>query len=139
MLANVDIEGRPTPTARFMGGRDYEAMMGDAIGAASDANLLTQAATLADARMTAPGLRATWAGLELARRADRALALVSAEGPILIEGRFAADAAMGVALARLRPSQAVYRSTLADGVALGAMRLVAGDSFAPPALERISS
>jgi len=139
MLANVDVDGRPTPTARFMGGRDYEAMMGDAIGVASNQNLLTRAETLADARTAPPPLRATWAALELARRADRALALVSAEGPILIEGRFAADAAFGVALARLRPSQAVYRSTLADGVALGALRLVAGDSFSPPALERVFS
>ena len=35
MLANVDVDGRPTPTARFMGGRDYEAWMGDALGAAA--------------------------------------------------------------------------------------------------------
>ena len=137
MLANVDVDGRPTPTARFMGGRDYETWMGPDIGATSDPALLTQADALAEGRTSAPALRATWAAVQLARRTDRALRLVSAEGPILIEGRFAADAAFGVALARLRPSQSVYRSTLADGVALGGLRLVAGDGFSPPALERV--
>src|SRR5580658_99692 len=33
MLANVDVDGRATPTSRFMGGRDYEAWMGGDIGA----------------------------------------------------------------------------------------------------------
>src|SRR5262249_19847023 len=30
MLANIDIYGTPTPTARFMGGREYEAIAGEA-------------------------------------------------------------------------------------------------------------
>jgi sugar (pentulose or hexulose) kinase len=138
MLANVDVDGRPTPTARFMGGRDYEGWMGSAIGAASDPALLPRVEALADGRAAAPALRATWAALQLARRADRALALVRAESPILVEGRFADDAAFGAALARLRPAQPVYRSTLADGVALGALRLAAGANFSAPALERIA-
>ena len=70
-------------------------------------------------------LRATRAALELARRTDRALDLVAARGPILIEGRFAADDAFAVALARLRPAQTLYRGAMADGVALGALRLAA--------------
>ena len=137
MLANVDVDGRPTPTARFMGGRDYEAWMGEAMGAASDVTLLGAASDLVYAQDSEPGLRATWAAVELAKRADRALSLVEAEGPILIEGRFAEDAAFGEALARLRPSQTVYRSTLADGVALGAMRLAVGAEFQPPPLQPI--
>ena len=44
-------------------------------------------------------LRAARAALELARRTDRALARIAAEGPILIEGRFAADDAFVAALA----------------------------------------
>jgi sugar (pentulose or hexulose) kinase len=138
MLANVDVDGRPTPTARFMGGRDYEAWMGSAIGATSDPALLAQSGALVDGRTAALALRATWAALQLARRTDRALALINAEGPILVEGRFADDAAFSVALARLRPSQPLYRSTLADGVALGALRL-ADDAFSPPALQRVSA
>jgi sugar (pentulose or hexulose) kinase len=137
MLANVDVAGRPVPTARFMGGRDYEAWMGEALGAEPAAERLDQASALADWRAAPPTLRATRAALELARKTDRVLALIAAEGPILIEGRFADDAAFGAALAALRPGQPVYRSSLADGVALGALRLVAPD-LAQPALEPIA-
>jgi sugar (pentulose or hexulose) kinase len=125
MLANVDVAGRPTPTARFMGGRDFETWMGGMLGAESDPALLREAAALTDWRAAPRPLRATRAALELARRTVHALALVAAEGPILIEGRFAADDAFAVALARLRPGQAVYRSAVSDGVALGALRLAA--------------
>ena len=138
MLANVDIEGRPVPTSRFMGGRDYETWMGDALGALSDADLLHQARETPSPTRKDPRLRATQASLELARRTDRALALIAAEGPILVEGRFAGDEAFGLALAQLRPAQPVYRSSFADGVAVGALRLVSGRLFSPPTLECIS-
>jgi sugar (pentulose or hexulose) kinase len=120
MLANVDVAGRPTPTARFMGGRDYERWMGNALNAPS-----------------ADPVGAAQAVLDLARKTDRALGLVAAEGPILVEGRFADDAAFGAALAVIRPEQFVYRSTLGDGVALGALRLAAPDIILPP-LERVA-
>lgn len=125
MLANVDVTGLATPTARFMGGRDVEAWMGGALGAASDPTRLREAAALTDWRRAPGVLRATRAALELARRTHRTLGLIAAEGPILIEGRFAADEAFAVALARLRPGQAVYRSANTDGVAPGALRLAA--------------
>jgi hypothetical protein len=136
MLANVDVDGRPTPTARFMGGRDYERWMGEAIGARSDPARLAEAQRV-DLPPADPTMRATWAALQLARRTDRALALIAAEGPILLEGRFADDPAFGAALAALRPGQPVYRSTFADGVALGALRLAVGPDFRAPALERV--
>jgi sugar (pentulose or hexulose) kinase len=138
MLANVDVDGRPTPTARFMGGRDYEAWMGEALGAAPALDLLPAAAVLPEWRTADPPLRATRAAMELARRADRALSLVAAAGPVLIEGRFADDPVFGAALARLRPTQPVYRSPLADGVAQGGLRLVLGDRLASPALAPIA-
>jgi hypothetical protein len=108
-----------------MGGRDYEVWMGPALGAASDPGLLPQAAAMTDWSRAPGPLRATRAALELARRADRALALIAAEGPILIEGRFAADEAFAVALARLRAGQTLFRNAMFDGVALGALRLAA--------------
>jgi len=111
--------------------------MGDALGAQSDANLLAQASETPGPSRQDPRLRATRASLELARRTDRALALIAAEGPILVEGRFAGDEAFGVALAHLRPAQPVYRSSLEDGVAVGALRLVSGRLFSPPTLECI--
>ncbi len=136
MLANVDVAGRPTPTARFMGGRDYEAWMGGARGARASLGLLGEAASLTDWHGAPPILRATRSALELARKTDQALGLVAAEGPILVEGRFADDAVFGAALAALRQPQSVYRSTLGDGVALGALRLAAPDIVLAP-LERV--
>lgn len=137
MLANVDVDGRPVPTARFMGGRDYEAWMGDALGAAGDPVLLERAAIAPDWMRAPPPLRATRAALELARRTDRALGLVAADGPILIEGRFAADDAFAAALATLRSGQPVYRSAIADGVAAGALRLAAPHLAPAATLERV--
>jgi sugar (pentulose or hexulose) kinase len=136
MLANVDVDGRPVPTARFMGGRDYEAWMGDALGARSDPKLLAQADGASDWTNLPPPQRATRAALEL-ERTHRALGLIAAEGPILIEGRFAADDAFAAALARLRPAQPVYRGAIADGVAAGALRLAAPNIVPAGALERI--
>jgi sugar (pentulose or hexulose) kinase len=137
MLANVDVDGRPVPTARFMGGRDYEAWMGEALGEAGDPALLFRAEWPADWTALPPRPRAARAALELARRTDRALGLIAAEGPILIEGRFAADNAFVAALAMLRPGQSVYRSALADGVAAGALRLAAPDCAPAASLELI--
>src|SRR6185437_7817399 len=57
MLANVDVDGRPIPTARFMGGRDYESWMGEALGEPGDPALLPRAAA-ADWPHPPPPLRA---------------------------------------------------------------------------------
>jgi hypothetical protein len=111
--------------------------MGEAVGAASDSACLAGAAAIAEWRDAAPTPRATRAALELARGADRALGLIAAVGPILIEGRFAADRAFAVALARLRPGQPTYRNALADGVAVGALRLAAPNCAPAGVLERI--
>jgi hypothetical protein len=56
---------------------------------------------------------------------DVELDLVGAEGPIVIEGRFAEDPVFAAALAALRPKSAVYACPGGgDAVALGAARLV---------------
>ena len=135
MLANVDIDGRPTPTARFMGGRDYEAWMGSELGAAAQLACVDEALRLdgPEAAASAP-VRATWAALELARRTHHSLGLVAAAGPILIEGRFAGDEVFASALAALRLGQPVFRSTISDGVTCGAARLAAPGAFRPPPL-----
>jgi hypothetical protein len=138
MLANVDVAGAPTPTARFMGGRDYETWMGSLVGAPSDPQRLAQADALTEWLAAPAVLRATRAALELARQTDRALALIAADGPVLIEGRFAADDAFAVALARLRPGQPVFRGGIMDGVALGALGLVTRNIRASGELERIA-
>lgn len=77
-----------------------------------------------------PALVATVAALELARGASRLLDLLEAEGPILIEGRFARDPAMMAALAALRAGQAVY--AMADEAAFGALTLARPDASPAP-------
>ncbi|HEV2364586.1 MAG TPA: carbohydrate kinase [Caulobacteraceae bacterium] len=154
MLAGVDVEGRPTPTARWMGGRAYEEGMGAHLGARSDRARLAEAAAIPTlpaftstppplSRPSAvlppeggemgrgdPALVATVAALELARGASRLLDLLEAEGPILIEGRFARDPAMMAALAALRAGQAVY--AMADEAAFGALTLARPDASPAP-------
>ena len=74
MLANVDVDGRPVPTARFMGGRDYESWMGDALGEPGDPKLLADTTAPADWPALPPPLRAaraalSWRGAPTARSA----------------------------------------------------------------------
>ena len=73
------------------------------------------------------GERAAVAALHLALMTDACLSLVRSEGPIVLEGRFAADAVFPAALSALRPDQPVL--TCGDGgVALGAARLWRADA-----------
>jgi len=134
MFANIDVEGRLVPTARFMGGRDYETWMGEALGAAGDPDRFEEAAALTDWRASPPRLRATRAALELARNTARSLELLGAQGPIVLEGRFARDAAFAAALRRLRPGASLAPAMLVDGVALGALSLALGEGRDAPAV-----
>jgi sugar (pentulose or hexulose) kinase len=146
-LGNVDIAGRLTPSARFMGGREYVAIAGDGgvAGSEEDAASLVDRGVATSGTYTAgcgpfphsqgalvgeprtPGERAALASLHLALLTDASLNLIGAEGPIVIEGRFAADPVFAAALAALRPQATVLRLTGSDGVALGAARLWAPD------------
>ena len=144
-LANVDVEGRPVPSARFMGGREYTVILGDDMGAAAS---LAAAAAVVEAGVrtrpafasggpfpgqggavigtpATPAQRTALAALHLALMSDVELDLVGAEGPIVIEGRFAEDSVFPAALAALRPKSAVYACPDGgDAVTLGAARLV---------------
>jgi sugar (pentulose or hexulose) kinase len=143
-LANIDVEGRPVPSARFMGGREYEAIMG-----ADHA----QTATIADAKavvtrgvttrpsfvegsgpfptaqgeiigeLRTPSERAALAALHLALMTVTSLDLIGAHGPVVLEGRFAANSIFASALASLCAPEPVLVSARADGIALGAARL----------------
>ncbi|MGH6993177.1 MAG: hypothetical protein ACRED8_06330 [Caulobacteraceae bacterium] len=99
IMANSDIFGAPTPTARFMGGRDHERAMRTGLGAAAD----------------------------LAARSMTALEAIGAEGPIVVEGRFAFDRAFMEELARRAADREARIIPLVDGVALGTLRLAIPD------------
>jgi sugar (pentulose or hexulose) kinase len=143
-LGNVDVDGHVTPSSRFMGGREYETILGEALGAApslADAarivagGILARPSFIADCgpfpsakgKVTgeprSPEERAALASLYLALMQDVSLDLIGAEGPLVIEGRFAGDPVFAGALAGLRSGQPVYRCALGDGIALGAASL----------------
>lgn len=125
VLANVDVSGSATPTARFMGGRDYELWMGDALGAPSDLDLVKPAAALGKTwRAAERSLRATRAALELADRTLDSLSLIEAQGPLLVEGRFAGDRVFTSSLARGIAPAPLFVAEARDAVSLGALGLV---------------
>lgn len=156
-LANVDVDGHPVPSARFMGGREYAAILGADLGATAS---LAAAAAIVEAGVRTrptfasggpfaglsgavigspqtPAQRAALASLHLALMSDVELDLVGAEGPIVVEGRFAEDPVFAAALAALRPKSTVYASPGGDAVALGAARLVWPTLRPPSPLRRI--
>ena len=145
MLANVDITGAPVPTARFMGGREYHTLCGDAPASAGIDNL---AAVLAKGTLALPSFvagtgpfpqtagrvvgpvvegpaeRAALAALYLALMLDEVLARLGAAGAVFIDGPFAHNALITDTLATLRPHQAVYAMPSTSGAAHGARRLI---------------
>ncbi len=158
-LVNVDVHGRPVPSARFMGGREIEMLGG--FGPADEASALAMApAVLASGSMVlacwAPGVgpfprasgrwirepvdaasRRAALGLYLALMTDAALGLIGTRERVLIEGRFAEAEVFVRALATLRPDAAVYTCGAYEGVPCGALRLV-DPALAPPgALRRV--
>lgn len=158
-LVNIDVRGRPVPSARFMGGREIETLGG--FGAADEAAALAVApALIASGAMVlpcwAPGVgpfpraRGCWVdepaepagrraalGLYLALMTDTALGLIGTRERVLVEGRFAGSEVFVRALAALRPDADVYVCGSYEGVPCGALRLV-DPALAPPgALRRI--
>jgi sugar (pentulose or hexulose) kinase len=151
-LVNVDAYAQPTPSARFMGGREAE-LAGDVdsfrlTDSCAPEELLGHLPDLIDRGSyavpsfvagvgpfpNAPGvwhdkpsdpaeLRAA-TDLYLALVADTALTLIGSRGRLLIEGRFAEDAVFVRSLAALRPSQRIYVSNAEHDVAYGALRLI---------------
>jgi sugar (pentulose or hexulose) kinase len=154
-LVNVDVERRPTPSARFMGGREAELAGGiDSFrltGACRQSELLARVPALVERGVYAvpgfvpgvgpyPGARGTWiqrpedpldlraaTDLYLALMANTTLDLVGSRERLLVEGRFAEEQVFISTLVALRPGQRVYTSNAEHDVAYGALRLVAPD------------
>jgi sugar (pentulose or hexulose) kinase len=143
MLANVDVEGRPTASGRFMGGREYAEIVGAAKGCA-DADAIGR--VIASGAMALPsfaqqggpfaarkgeirgavaaGDRPALATLYLALMTDLMLTrLGAAAGNLIVEGSFAANLAYCGLLAALRPSQPVLVGSDSAGTARGAALL----------------
>lgn len=160
-LGNVDAQGNLVASARFMGGREYEVIRGDAVddGGSAEQRLADLIArpcfalpafsdqggpfagargrvTDLDGNDALPWRRATLAPLYCALMTDLMLELLQARGPILVEGPFAANDIYIAALAALRPDSPVHPSLEALGTSLGAAMLVDPDiptEIPPPA------
>lgn len=142
VLVNVNALGQPVPTARFMGGREMEEIMGGRIVEPSEADLLA----VLEGRVLAmpslhpdtgpfPGKRFGWIGGEpeggarmaaasfyAALMGAECLALVGAEGPVIVEGAFGGNAAFLRMLATAT-GRVVRGSGQGAGTGLGAALL----------------
>ncbi len=142
VLVNVNALGQPVPTARFMGGRELEEIMGGRIVEPSDGDLRA----VLEGRVMAmpslhpetgpfPGKRFGWIGGEPERGARMAaasfyaalmgaecLSLVGAEGPVIVEGAFGGNMAFLRMLATAT-GRVVKGSGQGAGTGLGAALL----------------
>ena len=148
--------GAPVPSARFMGGREFERICGGAGGEASDADRaevldrdLMLLPSVEPHSGPFPGRRARWAGAGgaavpeprpgprrvavsyyLALMTAECLAMTGAEGPVLIEGPFARNDDF-TAMLRAATARAVLPSAAATGTAIGAALLFGGSGGRP--------
>jgi sugar (pentulose or hexulose) kinase len=140
MLANVTIDGTPTATARFMGGREYE-LITQGAHPAIDEEAVT--AAIRQGRFALPSFapggpfpgrvgrftgppadspeeRAAIGALYLTCMTDTVLDLIQSQNPVIVDGGLAYNAAFLGLLAQLRPRQLVLRNPMAEGSAAGA-------------------
>jgi sugar (pentulose or hexulose) kinase len=164
-LVNVDVDGKPVPSSRFMGGREMELLVGaepSYIDAQLAGKLLLNHAVEAVERgemilpsaihgvgpfpnapqrsMEKAGERDVTAPAHLyaALLADVSLDLIGSCDTLLVDGRFSQAPVFVKALARLRPKTTVFISHDENGVAHGALQLVVGTKPKLAALERVS-
>jgi sugar (pentulose or hexulose) kinase len=143
MLCNVDVTGRPTPTARFMGGREFAALAGAvpaAVGPQDVAAVVASGARalpafsdqggpfagragriVGEAPQSGPG-RAALATLYVALMTKLMLDKLEAPGDFIVEGGFAKTPAFAGVLAALAPGRRVVLAAT-TGAAEGAARL----------------
>jgi sugar (pentulose or hexulose) kinase len=155
-LVNVDVRGRLVPSARWMGGREAEILMGidtregtmarehSALMAALPRVLADEIMLLPafahgtgpfsdrigqwrDVEPTDPDLRRAAVYLYLALVTNASLDLIGTRERVLVEGRFAEADLFVRALASLRPDMAVFAANSHNDVSYGARRLLNPD------------
>jgi sugar (pentulose or hexulose) kinase len=159
VLVNVNALGQPTPSARFMGGREYEIIRNGEDITPTDADrqaVLNGSALLLPAvepnsgpfqhraagwegKPATPGQRMVALAHYLALMTDTCLRLTGGQGPVIVEGPFARNADYLDMLAVLRPA-GVETAASATGTSVGAALLCLDsaspaptDTHAPPA------
>jgi L-fuculokinase len=161
MLANIDSSGRAVATARFPGGREYQAIAGSGAGQSvpDEASLqqVLQVGALALPSFAPAGgpfaghagrliraerlddkCRPALAALYLALMTDLALDSLDARGEILLDGPLADNGLYARILASLRPGQTVRGAARRGGIVHAALHLahcpVETEQRATPAL-----
>jgi sugar (pentulose or hexulose) kinase len=147
MLANVDALGVATPTARFMGGREYAAIAGAAAVLPTIAGLTAvlaaeavalpsfalggpcqgRAGEILRAEGLAPDGRAALATLYCALMADLILDRLGVTGAILVDGPFAANPLFPAVLQSLRPADPVTASGTRGGITAAVLWLAGSE------------
>ena len=157
MLANVDVLGRPTPTARLMLGREFAALAGDRPAEAREADVaaMIAAGILAMPAFTdqggpfagrrgwieggepaSPEARTALATLYSALMTAHMLERLDAPGDIIVEGGFNRTPAYSGLLASLMPGRTILVAA-ASGAAEGAAMLARwGEPHEPPTVAR---
>lgn len=157
-LVNVDAFGKPVPSARYMGGREWE-LVNKTLGPvtpesewASVNDVIAQGQMLLPSVVSGtgpfPGTTGGWrnepqtdegrraaASLYQALMTMTCLDLIGSRGPIVVEGPFAANRVFRAALATLS-ARKVYASASHTGTSLGASFLTGTKSNVP--VERVS-
>ena len=149
-LINVNAFGQPTPSARFMGGREYELTRGQGtpsdsdIQAVLDANLVLLPA-VQPSTGPFPGMTSRWTPSEppltdskrnvalafyLALMTAECLAITGADGAVIVEGPFARDP-LYLAMLGAATGRAVIAAASQTGTAIGAALLFAADDPHP--------
>jgi L-fuculokinase len=157
MLANVDVRGEPVPTARFMGGREYAVLAGDAPADADEADIdrviasgalalpafsdqggpfAARKGVITGERPTTSKARAALATLYSALMTAHMLRRLEAPGDLIVEGGFTRSPAFAAVLARLMGARRVLIAPISAGAAAGAAMLAHwGEPHPPPRLE----
>jgi sugar (pentulose or hexulose) kinase len=148
-LVNVDVDGAPVPSARFMGGREIDLLLGsDSPPPPASIPPVESAIRAIDAQAMVlptrvPGVGPfpntqqrtdsalgtghdpnTIAQLYAALMADACLDLIGSRDYLIIDGRFAQAAVFTRALASLRPGTIVLTTGGENGIAQGALSLL---------------
>ncbi|TMV87718.1 carbohydrate kinase [Thioclava sp. BHET1] len=149
-LINVNAENAPVPSARFMGGREYELLREGSCAAPSPQacdDIRARGVMILPSAVpgtgpfpdhalewigeaASPSERMAAIGFYLAMMTQSCLALIGARGPAIVEGPFAANPAYLDMLAALRPD-GVRVAQSATGTSAGAA-LLALPATAPP-------
>ena len=158
--SNTDAYGNPVACSRFMGGREFEILAGDAPRDAAtldDVAALIAAGTMALPSFTdsggprpgtggqgrivgphpeTPAARAGLATLYTALMCCESIDVIGSKGDIVVDGAFARNALFCEIMAALRPDQRVTASPQREGTALGAALLADWTTSRRPTRDR---